>query len=81
MPRITGIVMPVALLLLALVLAPLFIQLIGGAADAAGQTFNGTVQVTDNTSVNLGGLAKLLIMLAGLFVIIALIEKALYGGW
>lgn len=69
--------MPILVVLVVLLLSPLFIQIIGDVADSAGQTFNGTVQVTDTTSVNLGGLAKLIILLAGLFGIIALLERGL----
>jgi len=69
-----NIIKPIIVIVVVLVLTPIIIQMFGGAAEVAGQTFNQTIDV-GGTQYNLGGVAKLLLMLAGIFVPLALLEK------
>jgi len=77
--RMTSIVYPIIGIVAVLFLLPLIIQLGGNAATAAQTAFNVTVDVGGN-QYNIGGVAALIIMLAMIFVPIAVVERFLRGG-
>ena len=75
MVKISNLITPIVIILVVLFLTPLIIQLGGSAAETAQQTFNTTIKINDTTSVNLGGVAALIIMLAMIFLPIYIIER------
>jgi len=72
----SSVIKPIIIIIVVLLLMPFMLQMFGNGADVAGQTFNETVDL-GGTQVNLGGLAKLILLLAGVFVPIYLLEKYL----
>ena len=69
----------VGAVLLALILTPFILQLGGAAASQAQETFNYTIAITDQTSVNVGGVAALIITLAMVFLPLYIIERVMRG--
>ena len=79
MSNYTSLALVVGGVLLALILTPFILEIGGAAAQQAQETFNYTVQVTDQTSVNVGGVAALIITLAMIFIPIFMVERFLRG--